>query len=158
MKTFNGKSISLKNIQNVLRTMDRTQIFHLYVKIFGTLDRNELYFFIKLNAPSKRVSLAAYDLAFRRAESKYNDEEDKKRWQFIQDNIYQVVVEKFKQYAKNPESPYTKRPMMGYTHLYFASPVYRFEDYNKWCVMPIKGNERFCETICKLADKYFPNN
>ena len=155
MNTFNGKSISLKNIQKILRTMDRTQIFRLYVQIFGKLDRNELYFFIVLNAPSKRVSRAAYDLAFRRAERKYSDEEDRKHWQFIRDNIYHVAIEEFKEYAKNPESPYAKRPMMGYTHLYFASPIYRLEDYNKWEVMPIKGNERFCETICKLADKYF---
>lgn len=48
-----------------------------------------------------------------------------------------------------------KRPMMGNIYLWFCSPAYGYSDSNKWMAMPIKGNERFCETICKLADKYF---
>ena len=135
--------------------MDRTQIFRLYLHIFGKLDRDKLYYFIKTYAPSNRVYFSAYDLSYRRAENKYNEDEDRKSWQFKKDNIYQIAVNKFKEYAKDPKSPYTKRPIIGCTHLYFASPVYRFRDYNKWEVMPIKGNERFCETLCKLADKYF---
>lgn len=48
-----------------------------------------------------------------------------------------------------------KRPTMGNIYLWFCSPAYGYHDSNKWRAMPIKGNERFCETICKLADKYF---
>ena len=48
-----------------------------------------------------------------------------------------------------------KRPMMGNIYLWFCSPAYGHNDFNRWKAMPIEGNERFCETICKLADKYF---
>ena len=155
MKTYDGKTTSIKHIHKILRTMDRTQIFRLYVQIFGTLDRAKLCRFIDLYAPNKRVFLAAYNLAYCKPLSEHREDQDRKSWQFTKDNIYQIAVKKFKEYAKDPKSPYTKRPIMGQTNLYFASPVYRFRDYNKWEVMPIKGNERFCETICKLADKYF---
>ena len=135
--------------------MDRTQIFRLYFQIFGKIDRVNICHFIDLYAPNKRVFLSSYSLAYCREKGEHREDQDRKSWQFTKDNIYQIAVKKFKEYAQDPKSPYTKRPMMGQTHLYFASPVYRFRDYNKWEVMPIKGNERFCETICKLADKYF---
>ena len=48
-----------------------------------------------------------------------------------------------------------KRPTMGNIYLWFCYPAYGHHDPNKWRAMPIEGNRRFCETICKLADKYF---
>lgn len=56
-------------------------------------------------------------------------------------------------WKNNPDD--AKRPMMGDTYLWFCSPDYGLYDSNRWKAMPIEGNERFCETICKLADKYF---
>ena len=53
------------------------------------------------------------------------------------------------------EYDYAKRPMLGKTHLYFCSPVYGHDDYNKVRSIPIAGNERFCELLIKYANKYF---
>ena len=158
MKTYNGKSVSIKQIHKVLRTMNRTQIYRLYYMIYGYVDRIGVYRFMDKFAPNKKVSCAAYDLIFHFDKYKYIRDQNRKSWEFIESNKYHIAMDAFRKYIKFPNSPYTKRPIMGCTHLYFASPVYRLRDYNKWEVMPIAGNERFCETICKLADKYFPTH
>ena len=151
MKTYNGKNISIKQIQKVLRTMDKTQIFRIYFQIFGKIDRHKLHEFIIEYAPSKRVLTAAYYTAYTKRKPYYSP----KYLEFFHDNKYQQTVFLFKEYLKDRYSPYFKRPIMGEKYLYFASPVYGLSDYNKSEIMPIEGNERFCETICKLADKYF---
>lgn len=69
-----------------------------------------------------------------------------RRWQ---------CVETLKRNIRDGLTNDTKVPVLGYTHLYFVSPVYGHRDYNKWCALPIKGNEKFCETLIKLAKKYF---
>lgn len=69
-----------------------------------------------------------------------------RRWQ---------CVEELKRNIRDGLTKYTKVPVLGYTHLYFVSPYYGHSDYNKWCALPIKGNEKFCETLIKLAKKYF---
>lgn len=138
--------------------MDRTQIFRLYHQIYGNIDRCCIYDFINKFAPNNRVYYSAFNLAFKKEEHNYSMDEDGKSFQYQQDNKYHIAMDWFRCYIKNINSPYTKRPIMGNTHLYFASPVYMHDDYNKWKCMPIAGNERFCETICKLADKYFPTH
>lgn len=69
-----------------------------------------------------------------------------RRWQ---------CVEELKRNIREGLTNYTKVPVLGYTHLYFVSPYYGHRDYNKWCALPIKGNEKFCETLIKVAKKYF---
>lgn len=66
-----------------------------------------------------------------------------------------LCVEELKRNIRDGLTNYTKVPLLGYTHLYFVSPYYGHRDYNKWCALPIKGNEKFCETLIKLAKKYF---
>ena len=63
------------------------------------------------------------------------------------------IISYFKEQMIHPKSPYAKIPMYGHTHLYFCSPDYGHFDYNKWCACKIKGNERFCETLIKIAAK-----
>lgn len=69
-----------------------------------------------------------------------------RRWQ---------CVEELKRNIREGMTNYTKVPVLGYTHLYFVSPYYGHSDYNKWCALPIKGNEKFCATLIKVAKKYF---
>lgn len=69
-----------------------------------------------------------------------------RRWQ---------CVEELKRNIREGLTNYTKVPVLGYTHLYFVSPYYGHSDYNKWCALPIKGNEKFCETLIKVAKKHF---
>ena len=155
MKTFNGETITIKEIRKVLRTIDRTQIFRLYKLIYGNIERSGIYDFISKFAPDNRVYHAAFNLAFRKEEHNYSMDQDGKSWQYNQANKYHIAMQWFRYYIKDINSPYTKRPIIHGSFLFFVSPIYGMDDYNRWKCMPIAGNERFCETICKLADKYF---
>ena len=155
MKTYNGKTTSIKHIQKILRTLDKTQIFRIYYHICGYVDRSDLFHFILTYAPSNRVRNAAYGIAYKTYNLQHSEDESRKYLEFIEANKYQQAVKEFKYEVRHIGTPYTKRPIMGEKYLYFASPVYGLTDYNKWEVMPIEGNERFCETLCRLADKFF---
>lgn len=138
--------------------MDRTQIFRLYHQIYGNIDRGCIYDFINKFAPNNRVYYSAFNLAFRKEENNYSMDQDGKSWQYNQANKYHIAMQWFRYNIKDINSPYTKRPIIHGSYLFFVSPIYGMDDYNRWKCMPIAGNERFCETICKLADKYFPTH
>ena len=142
-------------IHEVLRSMDRTAIFRLVKTIYGEVDYRMVYNFVYRYGPTKKIRNYAYDIAYFHLRRHYY-EYDEQYLEFEKSFKYHIAMSWFRYFIKKPNSPYTKRPIMGNTHLYFASPVYLHDDYNKWLCMPIAGNERFCETICKLADKYFP--
>lgn len=159
MRTFNGKSISKKYIQTVLRTMDSTQIFRIVHIIYGgKVERKQVYDFIHEFAPSIKVYDHAYKIA-------YNNKHDLLRcscrnkygFQFQKDNEKHIIIESLKDEIKHQGTPYSKVPLMGHTHLYFCSPVYGHSDYNKWRACEIKGNERFCELIISVAKKCIAN-
>ncbi len=158
MKTFNGNTISKKNIKSVLRTMDATKIFRLVHIIYGgKVERKQVFDFIKEYAPSDKVAREAYKIAY--MGNKYQAEPMamvRASIRFQKDNEKHYAIQCLKENIARGLDSYTKRPIMGHTHLYFASPVYQHSDYNKWRSLEIKGNERFCEVICRLADKYFP--
>ena len=157
MKTFNGETISKKRIQQVLRTLDRTAIFRLTKIIYGDVERNHVYDLVKIYGPTKKIRSLAFDIALVNVRTHDFKTMNKRHLEYRNANKYYIAVNYFKH--QNPNSPYAKRPVMDETNLYFASPIYGLADYNKHLYMPISGNERFCETICKLADKYFhPNN
>lgn len=158
MKTFDNKTISKKEIERTLRTMDSTKIFALCHRIYGRTNRHEIYNFIHEFAPSQRVYYAAYKLAYsHKHDFRRNDIDTEcvKRHGFYHGNLRQQVVDALKRECQDVTSNYAKRPMMGHTWLYFCSPVYGHSDYNKRRMIPIKGNERFCELVIKYADKFF---
>ncbi len=158
MKTYNGKNITKKYIVKVLRSMDTTEIFRLYHKIYGgKVEKSGVYRFIQQFAPTNRVYDAAYRLAYP-VKQREAWEETRKAIAFQKQNEKHIAIECLRENIARGLDGYTKRPIMGMTHLYFASPVYQHKDYNKWRSVEIKGNERFCEVICRLADKYFPIN
>lgn len=161
MKTYNGKTISKKNIEAVLRTMDSTQIFRLCHIIYGgKVDKSQVYHFVQEFAPSNRVADAAYAIAYigKMADMALVDVEAINGFAFAHDNARHIVMQQFREELRRGFDNYTKRPVMGHTYLYWASPLYGHDDYNKSRALPIAGNERFCEVICRLADKYFPMN
>lgn len=161
MKTFNGKTIAKKQIVSVIRTQDPTQIYRLYYQIYGIKPIDvDVCKFIQQFAPTDKLHKAAYNIACRcsrkfrtSAENDYNSYMEWKK-----SNNRQVVMQKLRKEIARGVDAYTKRPIMGKTNLYFASPVYGHADCNKSIAMPIGGNERFCELICRLADKYIPMN
>ena len=136
-----------KEIKRILRSLNKTEIFKMYVKINGSLDRYGLYNFIQDHAPSKRVANMAYEIAYGCSNKVYSSSDLMTR--------KQKIVEYLKEQIKDVTSPYAKKPMLGHTKLYFCSPNYGHKDYNKYSALRIKGNERFCELIVKLGDKYF---
>ncbi len=150
MKTNTNTANTKKNIQSVLRTLNRTAIFRLYKTIYGSIDRNGIYDFIRTYAPTNSICKQAYALAYGVQKS-------------IQDNTHghfapltiQRWVDYLKENCENAGSAYAKMPVLGRTHLYFCSPAYGFGDYNKVCALPIEGNEKLCKLAISYAQRYF---
>ena len=159
MTTTTKKKITVKKIQSVMRGMNPTEIFRLYVQIYGgKVERMAVVRFIQKYAPSKRVYKNAYNIAFtRNANKPISTDQSRKSHDWKIANGKHLTIEALKKNIEiwKTDPHYAKRPIMCIAHLWFCSPVYRFSDYNKWMSIRIEGNERFCETICKLADKYF---
>lgn len=64
------------------------------------------------------------------------------------------ILAYLKQQIGKPITNYTKVAMKGFTHLYFCSPIYGHDDYNKWCTMlPLEGNEEFVEKVISISNK-----
>lgn len=158
MKTFNGKNITKNEINSVLRSMDPTQIFRLVHIIYGgKVTRSQVYDFIKDFSPNRKVWNKAWELSHsqKHAEERNDWNNPWKSLQFQAINAKHIAIQALREELARPLDNYSKRPIMGNTHLYFASPVYGHADYNKWRSVEIKGNERFCKLMVTLADKYF---
>lgn len=153
------KRITVKKIQSILRGMNPTEIFRLYSQIYGgKVERMAVLEFIKKYAPSQKVSKNAYYIAYaKNANKPIPADQAKKSFAWKKANEKHLAIEALKEHIEiwKTNAAYAKRPLMDNNYLWFCSPVYGIFDYNKWRAMPIEGNERFCETICKLADKYF---
>ncbi len=160
MKTFNGKTITKKQIVSVIRTQDSTYIYRLYHHVYGIKPVSvEVCKFIEQFAPTDKLYKAAYRIACqcsRKSRPTADMDEYRKHIEWKNAHIRQLAMQKLRREIARGVDSYTKRPIMGKTNLYFASPVYGHDDYNKFIALPISGNERFCELICRLADKYIP--
>lgn len=185
MKTYNGKVISKATIENVIKTMDVNRICKIYKEVTGSCPTKErpTKMAIPANGSVKQAYSCLNVFAVRGWAENFAKSEKMKRqlyylfqdktvqrWAYRSDveeaaahskhGVFeplkkQYIVEYLKEQCLDPASNYAKRPMLGHTHLYFCSPVYGHSDYNKWCALPIKGNERFCELVIKYADKFF---
>ena len=156
----NQKKFTKKYIQSVLRTEDPTQIYRLVNQVKGTVTKRVVYEFIDDFAPTQKIARLAYELTY--GQNKHHTERQLRGRTAInhllyrEANIKHCVLEAFREEMSRGLDNYTKRPMIEGKHLWFCSPYYGYKDYNKHKMMPIKGNERFCELLVKLADKYFP--
>lgn len=170
MEKMETKKISKKEIVKTLRTYDVTKICRLHKKVFGEvpveirdfggkkvkcLDGFKLYRWAADYATSRKMDHLLYS-ALSQASHHW------KHSVFDLDAVYcnngyyeptlkQRIVSETLKFCADPHSRYAKMPMMGFTHLYFCSPVYGHSDYNKWCAIEIKGNERFCELVVAIA-------
>lgn len=158
MKTYNGKNISKKYIQDILRTEDPTQIFRLCHKVCGDTKRSTVYDFFREYAPTVKLYKKAYDIVYgcKRQERAMTDEERTKAVEFFYANNKHIVVNRLREEIARGLDNYTKVPMMSGRYLHFVSPVYRLADYNAWRAIAVKGNERFCEVVCEVVKKHFP--
>lgn len=161
MKTYNGKNITKEYIHSVIRTENSTEIFRLYHQIFGggRVKNSDVCRFIREYAPNQTLRDKAMFLSWIVRRSKLSDvaERDQARKEFVwrKENARHIVLCRFREELKRGFDSYSKRPAMGLTHLWWCSPIYGHRDYNKSIALPIRGNRRFCELICSLADKYF---
>lgn len=144
-----------KYIVSVLRTLNRTEIFKLFRSVSccnGKIDKGAVYDFIKKYAPTNKVAKAAWEIA-------YNSPHDsiesvyKGKHGYFEPLSRQKAVDYTKEMVKEP-SAYAKYPIMGQTHLYFASVSYGHKDYNKWRSVPIKGNEAFCKALINYVKRF----
>ena len=158
MKTITAKRITKKEIQAVLRSLDATAIYRLHYKLYGTVSACGVFDFVKQYAPSKRVRAASVRIAFctKNMDKRMSiDNYVRRKHGTYHGNDLIDLVNYVKQQCAEAGSAYAKRPMMGKTHLYFCSPIYGHDDYNKVRDIPIAGNERLCELLIRYADKYF---
>lgn len=153
MKTYDGKTISSERIREAIRVADITRIYQLYHLIYGGKpERSAVNAFIMRYSPSHRAAMQSLEKACKKVNDRLKRQEQ-------DDNdtlgLKKRIVDKLKEWCADPASPYSKRPMYGHTHLYFCHPEWRHIDYNKWCAIPISGNERFCAMVVRYGDKYF---
>lgn len=147
--------ITKKYIVSVLRTLNRTEIFKLFRSVSccnGKIDKGAVYDFIKKYAPTNKVAKAAFSIAYNSPHQSVDDCYKGKSGYF--DPLpRQKAVDYTKEMVKKP-SAYAKYPIMGHTHLNFASVLYGHSDYNKWRSVPIKGNETFCKALINYVKRF----
>ena len=160
MKTYDGKSITKKEIESVLRSMNQTSIYRLYHKIYGVKPTScKVFGFIHEYAPTKKVRNEANLLIETNKTKQYRlycRDWYKKAFEYNRSFPLSIAMRILRRELSREIDNYSKRPFYGHTHLYFCSPVYGHADYNKCRSVPIEGNERFCELMVKLADKRIP--
>lgn len=138
--------LNKSHICKVLRTCDRTLIFRLYFKLYGFIDRNAIYNFIVQYSPNKRVRSFAYTLAYDSPHS-YIENCYKGIHGYYSPLPLSHVINYVKSMLKRKFDNYSKIPVLGKTHLYFANPFFLHSDYNKVRLIEIKGNEKLIQII-----------
>ena len=117
-----------KEIQTVLRTLNRTAIFKA-AKQHGVNvnDKWAVLQFIKDHAPSLRVKTKALDIAFCHEKHDYSR---------CTPNTIQSEFNYAKLQKAAGRSPYSKMLIIGHNNIYWASPEYGHADYNKSIALP----------------------
>lgn len=160
MKTYNGKNVTKKHIEAVLRSMNQTSIYRLYHKIYGVKPTfSGVFDFIRQFAPTDKVRSEALSLTKSNSDKQallYGRDWSKKTIAYHRSFPLSTAMSIFRHELSRGSDSYSKRPFYGRTHLYFCSPVFGHADYNKSRSVPIEGNERFCELLVRLADKHMP--
>lgn len=156
MKTYDGRNITKKEIREVIKSENVNKIFYLYHRIFGGKVRHgDVYNFINEYRPSKKINALhlAYDTK-RDYRIKIDEIMRKNKGRYMQGELSQTISYLRAQIA-NPKSDYSKKPFIFRGELCFGHPAYLQKDYNFVRFMKVEGNERFCELVCKIGEKYF---
>jgi hypothetical protein len=129
------KTITKKQIKIELRTLNTTNIFKI-AKLAGidVKNRASLYKFIIDNAPSNKVFNSAFNLSYG---ANYP-----KQWVFTKNTTSKIskAIRYAMQQKKAGKSPYSKILVVGNSNIYWASPVYLHQDYNK--SIALENNEK----------------
>ena len=144
--------ITKKTIATELKSLDITRTYRI-AKICGVnlQNRNELYHWIISNAPTEKVKNKAYEVAF-----ESNRPKMVKNGFFIPSpqnrvlkTIYHAKIE-----MSEKRGRYSKILIFGNNNIYWASPIYQHDDYNKSIAMPrTQKNEKLAYLINRILIK-----
>ena len=144
--------ITKKTIATELKSLDITRTYRI-AKICGVNLKNkmDIYNWIKSNAPTEKVKNKAYEIAY---------ESDRKKMVkngfFMpspQNRVLKTISHaKFEMAVKRGR--YSKILIFGNTNIYWASPIYQHDDYNKSIAMPrTQKNEKLAYLINRILIK-----
>jgi|GEM_PF-4183909 len=144
---MNTYKVTKKQIQEILKSENRTEIFKLVKKVVGNCNQSTVFKFIQSNAKTQKMHNSAYHIAYC-GRLKYAEFEVEKCITFVGKMRHYAD-----EYRINPNSSYAKTLIKGNTHAYWASPIYGHSDYNKSRAFKLLGNERLFEILCKYMSK-----
>jgi len=137
--------ITKKEIQRVIRTMDRTQIYRIARLSGVNVDcKHKVYNFILMNAPNKKLQKKALSITFK---------DDK----IICNSTVYMPVTKAVRFAINQKkygiihTEYRKVLLTSQHFIYWCHPEYGHNDYNKSIAFPV--TDKYIE-ISRKINKY----
>lgn len=151
--------VTKKQILSTLRAQNRTEIFRLYAQIHGEVQRSGLFEFIRENAPSERVRRQAYRIAY--LSDKYNrfgeryPGQSSNFWRWNLDNQRQIAMMMIRREFARGFDKYSRIPYFFDGRLWLCNYRYGLADYNGYAFLEVRGNERFCNLLFRVARRHF---
>ena len=145
--------ITKKTIATELKSLDITRTYRI-AKICGVNLKNkmDIYNWIKSNAPTEKVKNKAYEIAY---------ESDRKK--MVKNGFFMpskpnnrvlATISHAKFEMTEKRGRYSKILIFGNTNIYWASPIYQHDDYNKSIAMPKNPkNEKLAYLINRILIK-----
>ena len=145
--------ITKKTIATELKSLDITRTYRI-AKICGVNLQNkmDIYNWIKSNAPTEKVKNKAYEIAY---------ESDRKK--MVKNGFFMpskpnnrvlATISHAKFEMTEKRGRYSKILIFGNTNIYWASPIYQHDDYNKSIAMPKNPkNEKLAYLINRILIK-----
>lgn len=152
----NGKTISKKAIIGAIRRGEPTEIFRLCFLLNDEVSRKSVCELIRKYAPSQKIKDTAYDIAYR-SEHKFqplSSTELLRESEYYEANKIHMIVNRLRYYMNINKDSYMKTPILIDGQLFWASPIYGSQDYNKSFICDYQGNEKLCNLLVKLGKKY----
>ena len=122
------KAITKKQIQKVLKTFHRTQIFNIAKKCGVDVSKRHLVLeFVQSNAPTLKIYKSAYSIA-------YFSHKKNRDFYFGETGNETPIIRAIRHALyekKQGSSNYSKKLIIGNKNIYWASPCYGHADYNK---------------------------
>lgn len=152
----NGKTISKKTIIATIRRGEPTEIFRLCFLLNGEVSQKSVCELIRKYAPSQKVKDTAYQIAYRSAHNMQpmSSNELLREDEYYEANKIHMIVNRLRYYMNGLKNSYTKAPILIEGQLFWASPIYGSQDYNKSFICDYQGNEKLCNLLVKLGEKY----
>ncbi len=145
--------ITKKTIATELKSLDITRTYRI-AKICGVNVKNkmDLYYWIKSNAPTEKVKNKAYEIALESDRKKMFKNAlfmPSKPQNSVLKTIYHAKIE-----MSEKRGRYSKILIFGNNNIYWASPIYQHDDYNKSIAMPrTQKNEKLAYLINRILIK-----